>query len=254
MAVICWGNLGKTADDNTRIEQSIQDYVQDHNENPNAHQIEGSSLYMHRVNEAIDHMDGSISLKKLLMTKLILIYNFSSLDAWTTAGSITPRLLGTLLVTTNTKNTEAYMTASGGATSAQYDPGKNPFFQTGVSVKLTDNCTAWWGFGSNILGDQDSYAGFKVVNGTLTAVWGRAGNDGSHKITGITLSALNMYRVIVRTDDEEIDFYINGVLKYTSTTHWSNLSSVFLYTYYVKTTTASARYIEVSDLLIEKDR
>jgi len=60
MAIICWGNLAKSADDTQRIEQAIQGYVEDHNENVNAHQIEGSSLYMHRVNSELDHLAESV--------------------------------------------------------------------------------------------------------------------------------------------------------------------------------------------------
>jgi len=55
MAIVCWGNLAKTADDVIRIEQSIEDYVSGHNQNPNAHAADGYSLFEHRTQDVIDH-------------------------------------------------------------------------------------------------------------------------------------------------------------------------------------------------------
>lgn len=60
MPIICWGNLAKSADDTLRIEQSISDYVEGHNEDPNAHQSYGSSLYMHRFDSILDHVYQSV--------------------------------------------------------------------------------------------------------------------------------------------------------------------------------------------------
>jgi len=60
MAIICWGNLAKSADDTTRVEQSIHHYVQTHDENPNAHMGEDYSLGAHRLQTMLDHPYGSI--------------------------------------------------------------------------------------------------------------------------------------------------------------------------------------------------
>ena len=60
MAIICWGNLAKSADDTERIEQAIQGYVEDHNENVNAHMGEGYALGAHRLQTVLDHPYGSI--------------------------------------------------------------------------------------------------------------------------------------------------------------------------------------------------
>lgn len=60
MSIICWGNLAKSADDTLRIEQSIQDYVESHDENPNAHMGPDYALGAHRLQEALDHPYGSI--------------------------------------------------------------------------------------------------------------------------------------------------------------------------------------------------
>ena len=60
MAIVCWGSLAKSASDNQRIEQNIEQYVIGHNANINAHQIYGSSLYMHKSNPALDHPAESV--------------------------------------------------------------------------------------------------------------------------------------------------------------------------------------------------
>ena len=60
MPIICWGNLAKSADDTQRIEQSIQGYVEGHDENPNAHMGVDYSLGAHRLQTALDHPYGSI--------------------------------------------------------------------------------------------------------------------------------------------------------------------------------------------------
>ncbi len=73
MAIICWGNLAKAADETTRIEESISDYVERHDENVNAHQVYGSSLYMHRIQDELDHKFGSVDFKWLALNKYWLM-------------------------------------------------------------------------------------------------------------------------------------------------------------------------------------
>jgi hypothetical protein len=60
MPIICWGNLAKSADDTERIEQSIQGYVEGHDENPNAHMGADYSLGAHRLQTMLDHPYDSI--------------------------------------------------------------------------------------------------------------------------------------------------------------------------------------------------
>ena len=61
MAIICWGNLAKSADDTTRVEQSIHHYVQTHDENPNAHMGADYSLGGHRLQVELDHPPNSVN-------------------------------------------------------------------------------------------------------------------------------------------------------------------------------------------------
>jgi len=60
MPIICWGNLVKAADDTQRIEQAIDEYIEGHNENPNAHMGENYALGAHRLQTVLDHSPYSI--------------------------------------------------------------------------------------------------------------------------------------------------------------------------------------------------
>ena len=60
MAIICWGNLAKAANDTLKIEQSIMGYVETHDENPNAHMGEDYALGAHRLATMLDHSPYSV--------------------------------------------------------------------------------------------------------------------------------------------------------------------------------------------------
>lgn len=65
MPIICWGQLAKSADDTTRIEQSIGEYIESHNEDPNAHMGADYALGAHRLAVELDHLPYSIFNKFL---------------------------------------------------------------------------------------------------------------------------------------------------------------------------------------------
>ena len=60
MAIICWGNLAKTANETQRIEQAIQEYIENHDMNPNAHMGEDYALGVHRLQAVMDHLPESV--------------------------------------------------------------------------------------------------------------------------------------------------------------------------------------------------
>lgn len=66
MPVVCWGALGKSANDPTTIDEEINAYIQEHNVNINAHGLNGYALYIHRSWEIIDHADYSVINSKIL--------------------------------------------------------------------------------------------------------------------------------------------------------------------------------------------
>lgn len=60
MPIICWGELGKSANDPTTIDQEISAYILRHNVDPNAHGLADYALYNHRDMGDLDHPDESI--------------------------------------------------------------------------------------------------------------------------------------------------------------------------------------------------
>jgi len=65
MTIICWGNLSKSADSTQKIEGAISEYIETHDENPNAHMGADYSLGAHRLQVEIDHLPYSVKNKLL---------------------------------------------------------------------------------------------------------------------------------------------------------------------------------------------
>jgi parallel beta-helix repeat protein len=65
MPIICWGNLAKSATETTTIDSEISDYIETHDENPNAHMGADYSLGAHRLSVEMDHLPYSIRNKLL---------------------------------------------------------------------------------------------------------------------------------------------------------------------------------------------
>jgi len=254
MAIVCWGNLGKAANDNQRIEQSIQEYVEGHNENVNAHQQEGSVLYMHRVQEKLDHRFGSIDLRYLTMSKVLMLSTFESVDGWAISGSFTAALFAAHLHTTAVNGNESYAFFTNAIESFIFDCAKNPFFQTSLFFNYDTLQHAYFGVG-DIAHQwcQDGF-GFKVVNGNLYACVVIGGIESYNSISGIDLTTLNIYRAEMNSADAKIEFYVNGVLKHTEITDIPVDTAEPFIEYYIKTDSAAERRIYIVDLLFMQDR
>jgi len=65
MAIVCWGSLAKAANDTLKIEESILGYIENHDENPNAHMGPDYALGAHRLATMLDHSPYSVFNKFL---------------------------------------------------------------------------------------------------------------------------------------------------------------------------------------------
>lgn len=63
-----WGNLTRTVNDPTVIDQAIAEAVDAHNDNPDAHLEAGQALESHRASEIMDHRAESVVNDKLAYT------------------------------------------------------------------------------------------------------------------------------------------------------------------------------------------
>lgn len=254
MAIICWGNLAKSADDTLRIEQSIEDYVEGHNENVNAHQVYGSSLYMHRIQTELDHRFGSVDLRYLASTKVLMMSVFESGDGWSKTGTFAPSILAAALLTGTGSGDWGVLYNEPSPHSLTIDFSKNPFFQTSLLFNSDSDQHAWFGCG-DANGDygQDSF-GFKIVNGNLYAFTRLAGVEHYNSISGIDITEAHVYRAEMRSADSEIDFYVDGVLKHTEVDDIPSGSTDPLFMYALRTDIASQKKMYISDLLFMQDR
>lgn len=254
MAIICWGSLAKSADDTQKIEQSIQDYVEGHNENPNAHQIEGSSLYMHRINEILDHEIGSVEFKFLPKNKRYAMSMFESLDGWTTHGSCVAGIFGARIQNNNGATPyKGWITASPytGLPALQFT--KNPFFQTTVRITGTTNQKFYIGTSAQIQEVEHDGFGFYIEDLTLYAYWKGAGGVHTVEITGIAINDFVCYRAEMDSTNGKINYYVNGDLKYTAETDMPVSDSPVYFQYYVEGTNSNTVYIYPIDFIFQQD-
>ena len=252
MPVICWGPLGKSAQDPTTIAEYISGKISIHNVNPSAHGLDGYAVYNHRISDLLDHPDNSVILQKLLFNRFLIITHFSSLDGWLTSGTVAldAVALVTLETTAVNGNYSILYASAGDANELGTDPDNSPEFQTTVKFSSTTDQTCYIISGDPAI--PGGY-GFKIVNNTLYA-WYIDSNDAeqTQEITGITLDNWNVYRAVI-TAGTDIKFYVNGVLKHTLT---ANLPTSYFgnFFYYKVTTNADAiKKLFVQNALYEED-
>ena len=254
MPIICWGNLAKSADDTERIEQSIMGYVEGHNENVNAHQLEGSALYMHRVNERIDHLDGSVDIKKLAADSYLILSCFEEIGHWQSIGNVSGSVFGAGLYTNAVTNhiCEVMMWDVGSVDVMDFS--KNPFFQTTVFFDQITDQVSKFGCGRHTGAATVDSFGFKVVNGTLYAWWVSNGTEYTSEISGITLTDHNVYRAYIDSGLGKLYFYVNGELKVTVEENLPTVASEFMFFYNLRTMADARKDIHFCDLLIQVGR
>lgn len=254
MAIVCWGELGKSASDNQRIEQGIEQYVIGHNIDPNAHQIFGSSLYMHKSNSLLDHPDGSVPLKKLPTDKIILFTCFESLDGWNVVGNSGVAILDTHIYTDGVADDFSRIALYDTQLANLLNFTKNPFFQTTVYFPDNEYNDAFFGLGCYAEDPGYDSFGFKVDDADVSAFWTKNDTEYTQVLAGITIGQRNVYRAFADSAAEKIYFYVNGVLKYTALTNFPTHVNPYLFSYYIKTLDDVARHIYITDLRIEIDR
>lgn len=259
MPIICWGNLAKSADDTLRIEQSISDYVTGHDENVNAHQIPGSALYMHRVNEILDHLDGSVSLRKLLSDQNLFWTVFESLDGWGTDGKQTGTTIFGLQCQTPVavNGVSTIQTAVAGPESFRW-LSHNPFFQTACSISSNSAVVVYIVAGSCYFDGTDTNYGFKILNGNLYALVtltdGEASTEHTTQITGYDVTDMHVYRWYVDDDANKVYFYVDGNLEHTESVNYPSSDMQEFFTYYVRTTEAVSKRLYSRYLLFQSNR
>jgi hypothetical protein len=261
-----WGQLEKSLTDSEKIEEAINRLIQDHNDDPNAHLAEGQSLYSHKAAEIIDHLvasivsdkikRGAIDLLKLSLTEHQFISVFESLDGWEKTLGVEAKIFGMAMQTGSTINTERKLSAEPFGDVKAIDFTKDTFFQTSICLGSNTNQLIYFIAGPCNLDVDDNGFGFKILNGTLYAIHivgdGATRTEYTTEISGITITAWNVYRAELDAAAGKIYFYVNGILK---ATHDSNLptgNAPVMMSYYIKNTVNANRILYSKYLIWSK--
>jgi hypothetical protein len=252
MSLPTWEELAKNQTDNETVEEAIDRLIQAHDDDANAHLDTGQSLQSHKASEIIDHLARSILRDKLAHDRFQIETYFASLDGFTkTAGVFLNQIANAELDTTavNGNSQSLYATASD-ANENGASPTNSPFWQTIVKFGSTTTQTAYI-----CTGDPDIPVGwgFKVVNGTLYAMWvDNTDTEQTFEITGITLTNWNVFKVEF-TGATSINFYVNGVLKKTVTANLPTGAASTFIMYRITTNTTAIRKMYVQELIYDED-
>ena len=256
MAIVCWGNLAKSADSVQRIEQSIQAYIESHDENPNAHMGEDYALGAHRLSVVMDHADGAVHFYHLAKDSILGFTLFESLDGWTQYGKNSDAGIFSARITTpvNPNGDNSAISAFTWAGGPGFDPNKNAFFQSTVCLISSTYQIAYIVAGDYPAEGTTDCVGFKITNGTVYAFWTSGLTEYSQLISGITVTQTNCYRFKIDSLNKTIQFYVNGVLKYTSTINFPSIVSNSFAMYFIQRSSSVARVMRVVDYVYEQDR
>lgn len=251
---ITWYALGRTVDDVESIMEAIDAKILTHNLDPSAHGQSGEVVFEHRSQTLLDHLFGSVDMKHLVDNKLVYFSGFESLDGWSTGGTVSVKVWGTILTTPASVDGEAYIGQDGVTSASETDFTKNPFFQTSVQLGSSTSQRVWLIRGGLPGNEEGDFFGFKILNGTLYAYWSSGLTEYTSEISGITVTDLHVYRAYCDSTAEKIYFYVDGVLEYTAETNYPTDGSARIFYAYITTAISTARVLKIIDLLIEQDR
>ena len=255
MPIVCWGNLAKSADSTERIEQSMQAYIEGHDENPNAHMGTDYALGAHRLAAELDHISGSVAFHHLVMDSYNSMTSFESLDGWNTNGTVLAGILSAMLSTgAGSPTDEAWMATKSSAGNGA-DPAKNPFFQTTVFLNSSTDQEGHIIMGCIRANDTYPLFGFSFHDNTLYAYWwGIDEAAHTHELTDCVATGVHCFRAQRDSTLDKVYFYVDGVLKHTLDSGLWNENISGFFEYYIKKTGVSNRAIYPIDLLIQMDR
>lgn len=262
-----WGMLPKALDDDQTILEAIAALIAAHEADEEAHLGVGESLQSHRASEIIDHLAESVVQDKILDGEINLAkkswnefeYNtcWDSLGAWSyAAGRATAGVAGMMLSANAGSDTEAKLAGEGYGDASATDWTKDMLFQAAIKLPATTSQLCYFMIGSCELDGTDNSFGFKISNGTLYAIHivsdGDTQTEYTTEITGITLTNFNIYRADFNVTAQEFNFYVDGALKATQTTNIPTQNMPSFFAFYLKNTTATARYLYNKYLSVSK--
>jgi len=225
MAEPVWGQLAKAQDNDQTIDEAIAAAIATHEADPDAHTGAGESLETHKAQGTVDHPVGSIVADKLSTTELVAECSLETLDNWNTKQHATLENWPGARLVHDEGLDEPGILASEPTTAGDFlDENKNMLIQATLYLYDDTTNTAYIILG-DYTNDTTLYGfGFQIINGVVK---GFAGGGASPTFTAnlsIDATTLHVYRAQYNYTDDNIKFYIDGILKATITGARAKLS------------------------------
>lgn len=255
MAIICWGNLTKSADSTQKIDQAIEEYIAKHDENPNAHMGEDYALGSHRLQTELDHLHGSVQLVHLAMDSIISFGSFESMDGFNIQGNANAGVLGASLETQLIEDTRlACIFPKNLAEIFEFRIDKNTFFQTTIATYNSVDLAAFFGIGGMYADDQECGVGFAFFGEEVHACWFTSTGEHTHQIPNISSLDLHCYRVYIDSANNIVHFIIDGVQVYQRTTTDLATGVLIPFSWKVISNGESNKTLYICDWLFQQNR
>ena len=220
----------------------------------NAHQIEGSALYMHRLNEELDHKFNSIDPRYFTANKLQISTNFESLDAWYEYGHNADCIgIGALISTNDATDSETRLTLPPNAMAEALNWTKNPRMQVAIKSYDTTNLLLFIGLGPNYGYIGNDYVSFRYTGGKLYASWESSDTLHNHEIAGIDITEQHIYRIEIDSTNSKITWIIDEVIVHEDTDYFPTGTPGAYVQFYIKTEADQEQIAAISNLTFTQD-
>ena len=216
MALPTWGMLAKNQDDPEKIEEAIARMIAEHNDDEAAHLGVGQSLQSHKASEIIDHLISSVVADKFSASQIFVRTQFESIDGWDYSGLAPQHNWPKVLIHSGeTLEEKTEFWAEGGGQFGLDSWQKNLFFQTAIRLNISSGANFQISIGCALGGDDGVCFGFKNVGIKLHGFFNNWGSVTSVELQDVPRYTDFTVRAMIDSAADEINFYVNGVLKGT---------------------------------------
>ena len=218
MAILNWGDLTKSQEDNETIEEAIARVIAEHNEDEEAHVDSGQSLEAHKSADVIDHPAGSVVAAKKSYIEIKYESNFDSLDSFATGGDVSSEFNAALLYIEQGGTLESYMRgASAISTGVDLSATEWLFQEVGYLDKTTAKFELAFGVTGNTYstGDVEQTGAYFHLDGSIlyAKINPPTGTTVSESIGTFDLTDPHIFRIHNNLVSGYVEFYVDGVLE-----------------------------------------
>jgi hypothetical protein len=211
MGLQTWSGLQKDSTDDQTIAQAIQEAIDNHNADPEAHGEPGEALYLHKTDDVIDHPKGSVKGDKISDTEIIFDIPFQSLDGIEYHGDVSVNLGQGILVdvTAGTYSANNFYVTIPGDGAPRLPHGVDWTFQ--VPFMIDSLSSGKFRIGPEYYASTTPHGLIFYFDGThLKALSTLTGYSYTSASITFDPSVLHVYRIQYETVDGFVRWYIDG--------------------------------------------